>query len=191
MALQEDEIVQLFDAAYANMSAHRVLDVRSQSLMSWSKEAAKLNMSAHANAAGRDELGRGESNTIAEARGGTHLWFSSRCSCPSCRSAGRRRPRQGTCLHTQTRRGATSWDEGSQTRLQGAGMDALSVLVTLLMFQLLSGWLKALAPANIAAHAHTRRKHGERRPGEGAKRAAEARGRTHCRFSSRCSCPSC
>ena len=57
--------MQLFDAAYANMSAHRVLDVRSQSLMSWSKEAAKLNMSAHANAAGRDELGRGESNTIA------------------------------------------------------------------------------------------------------------------------------
>ena len=57
--------------------------------------------------------------------------------------------------------------------MQGAGMDALSVLVTLLMFQLLSGWLKALAPANIAAHAHTRRGHGEM---GFAERASEAEG---------------
>jgi len=44
MALQEDEIVQLFDAASRNISVHRVLDVRSQSLMSWSKEAALNNI---------------------------------------------------------------------------------------------------------------------------------------------------
>ena len=48
-----------------------------------------------------------------------------------------------------------------QEGCRGAGRDALSVLVTLLMSQLLMSWLKDVAPRNIPAHAHTRRKHGE------------------------------
>ena len=64
-----------------------------------------------------------------------------------------------------------------QEGCRGAGRDALSVLVTLLMFQLLMSWLKDVASLNIPAHAHTRRKHGDAEAEGGCEEGCRGAGR--------------
>ena len=93
--------------------------------------------------------------------------------------------------HTRRKHGEAGAEGGCEEGCRGAGRDAPLVSVTLDMFQLLSVLLKDVAPRNIPAHAHTRRKHGEAGRGRGRVRRGEARGGTHCRCSSRRSCPSC
>ena len=69
---------------------------------------------------------------------------------------------ENIAAHAHRRKhGEAEAEGGCEEGCRGAGRDAHSVLVTLAMFQLLMSWLKEVASANIPAHAHTRRKHGE------------------------------
>jgi len=69
--------------------------------------------------------------------------------------------------HTRRKHGEAEAGGGCEEGCRGAGRDARLVFSTLAMFQLLMSWLKEVAPWNISAHAHTRRKHGEAGSGGG------------------------
>ena len=87
MLLQFPAIVQEEAGVLVNMEWQYLLDERSQLLMSWLKEVAPKNISAHAHTRRGGTVTRRPregAKRAAEALGGTHRRCSSRRSCPTC-----------------------------------------------------------------------------------------------------------